>query len=50
MQTVKKWFELKTRLGENCIIDKFNSERRPDVCGTQAAPKAEAVLVNRDQE
>jgi hypothetical protein len=44
-QNCKKWFELKTRLGKNCTISKFNSEGRPNVCGMQAAAKPEPVLV-----
>jgi hypothetical protein len=44
MQNCKKWFELKTRLGKNYAIDKFNSEGRPNICGTQAATKPELAL------
>jgi hypothetical protein len=41
MQNCKKWFELKTRLGKNCTIDKFNSEGRPNICGIEAFMKPE---------
>jgi hypothetical protein len=44
MQNCKNWFELKTRLGKNCTIDKFNSEVQPNICGTQAAMKSEPAL------
>jgi hypothetical protein len=44
MQNCKKWFELKIRLGKNCTIDKFNSERWPNICGMQAAMKPEPAL------
>jgi hypothetical protein len=37
----KKWFELKTRMGKNCKIDKLKSEGRPNISGTQAALKLE---------
>jgi hypothetical protein len=43
-QNCKKWFELKTWLGKNCTVDKFNSEGQPDICGMQAATKPEPVL------
>jgi hypothetical protein len=46
MQNCKKWFELKTRLSKNCTIDKFHSEGRPNVCGTQGAAEAEHPLVH----
>jgi hypothetical protein len=44
MEKCKQWFELKTRLGKNCTIDKFNSKGRPNICGKQAAAKPEPAL------
>jgi hypothetical protein len=44
MQNFKKGFELKTRLGKNCTIDKINSEGRPNICGMQVAMKPEPAL------
>jgi hypothetical protein len=45
MQNCKKWFELKTRLGKNCAICKFNSEGQPNICGMQLATKPELALL-----
>jgi hypothetical protein len=44
MQNCRKWCELKTLLGKNCTIDKFNSEGLPNICGTRGATKAEPAL------
>jgi hypothetical protein len=44
-QNCKKWFELKTRLGKYCKIDKFNSDWRPNICGTHAAMEPGLALV-----
>jgi hypothetical protein len=44
-QSFKKWFELKTRLGKNCTIDKFSSEGRPNICGRQTATEPELALL-----
>jgi hypothetical protein len=44
MQNCKKWFELKTWLGKNGTVDKFNSEGWPNICGMQAATKTEPLL------
>jgi hypothetical protein len=43
-QNCKKLFELKTWLGKNCTIDKFNSEGRPNVCCMQGATKPGPAL------
>jgi hypothetical protein len=45
VQNCKKWFELKARLDKNCTIDKFNSEGRPNICGTYDATEPGPALV-----
>jgi hypothetical protein len=43
-QNSKKLFQLKTRLGKNYTTGKFNSEGRPNICGTQARTGPECSL------
>jgi disintegrin and metalloproteinase domain-containing protein 10 len=45
-QNCKNWFELKTDLGKNYTVDKFDSEGRPNICGTRGATKPELALLN----